>query len=310
MTDQDDIDRRLEAKRIHPALDYTRIEKLCGFEAGPQPPWEAQEEQDGFKQDWEEAAGPPQCYKRKFEEIVGEDCTNKRRSSLFLASRLEGNAEEVSYLIDVERANLGQWDANRSTPLFEASRLGNTAVADVLLTHAKTCLACTVDVNQPVRGGFVPIWAACVGGHVSTATLLLENGADPSLPDSTKGYTPLMAAVYSGRRSMVYAVLAQLRKDTVRETKHREGDRRANYYDKINFVSNNNLTALNCAVLCYRVAGTDALKVRRREVFNMIWAAGGKLAASQQLAPTPEEVDENRATEMWTDSFLFKGFST
>lgn len=92
----------------------------------------------------------------------------------------------------------GQWEAARrlyergaATNLFEAAALGlATRVQHHLTTNAPTA--------KDITSSF---WGACHGGHVNTATVLLDNGADINWV-GYDGLTPLDAALRSEAASV------------------------------------------------------------------------------------------------------------
>lgn len=93
----------------------------------------------------------------------------------------------------------GQWDAARrllergaATTLFEAAALG---LVDEVRRHLDTVEQDTDNLNSS-------FWGACHGGHVATAAVLLEHGADINWA-GYDGLTPLDAARRSETQSVI-----------------------------------------------------------------------------------------------------------
>ena len=66
----------------------------------------------------------------------------------------------------------------------------------------------TVDTNKLTEGQ-TPLGAACKEGHKRVVSLLLDNDADPNVPDNF-GTTPLHFAVASGKTEFVRFLLMAL----------------------------------------------------------------------------------------------------
>ena len=78
----------------------------------------------------------------------------------------------------------------------EAARLGN-------IDKVRECFVDdTVDVNEKDLGGKTALHYACMYGKYSTATLLLDHGADIEAVTNNCKSTPLMCACINGRTSI------------------------------------------------------------------------------------------------------------
>jgi hypothetical protein len=74
------------------------------------------------------------------------------------------------------------------TPLMEASRIGNTEIAQLLIDKG-------ADPNLTNIEGWTALMAAANNGRGGTVDVLLRNGANPDMQDQS-GWSALMAAVY------------------------------------------------------------------------------------------------------------------
>lgn len=84
--------------------------------------------------------------------------------------------------------------------LFELARNGGAGPLSVMLNAG-------VPVDIRTNTGDSLLMLACSNGHKDTARLLLEQGADPNLPNDQL-QTPLTSAVYHGDMVMVNLLLA------------------------------------------------------------------------------------------------------
>lgn len=84
-------------------------------------------------------------------------------------------------------------DVNGSTALHFAARKGDAVTLAKLLGYPEIQMSGTVNaLEKRVIGGYSPLHHACSVGSVECTRLLLEAGADPSIPaDSNLGDTPL-----------------------------------------------------------------------------------------------------------------------
>ena len=99
-------------------------------------------------------------------------------------------------------------------PLHAAAEQGQLNAVRFLLDHGADlelpredhdpCSAATRHFSG--NGGATPLWLACYGGHVSTATLLHSRGAKLEVPDDI-GWTPLHAACFEGHDEVVRFLL-------------------------------------------------------------------------------------------------------
>ena len=72
---------------------------------------------------------------------------------------------------------------------------------------AQTLIKFGADVNAQCNAGTVPLYFASRNGHVPILTLLLENDADPNIPDS-EGETALTVAIQANQYDVLPALLA------------------------------------------------------------------------------------------------------
>lgn len=84
--------------------------------------------------------------------------------------------------------------------LFELARNGGAGPLSVMLNAG-------VPVDIRTNTGDSLLMLACSNGHKDTARLLLEQGADPNLPNDQL-QTPLTSAVYQGDMDIVDLLLA------------------------------------------------------------------------------------------------------
>jgi uncharacterized protein len=88
------------------------------------------------------------------------------------------------------------------TPLLIASRLGNAAVIDTLLTAG-------ADPNMATSNGATALMLASQAGKVDAVQALLAKGADVNAKEKVKGETALMIASAYGRADVVRALTAK-----------------------------------------------------------------------------------------------------
>ena len=85
-------------------------------------------------------------------------------------------------------------------PLHLASCHGHDDVASYLI-HKGVAINYCAEVGGPTA-----LYLACREGHTAVVNSLLRHGADPTIPDHA-GWTPLLAASYSGHWSVVKALV-------------------------------------------------------------------------------------------------------
>ncbi len=94
--------------------------------------------------------------------------------------------------------------AGRETPLCVAAQKGKDCMVDILVEHGASVDKCS------------PLSLAVQMGHVSTATILLDAGANPNGGYFTKRNAPLECAIDSGKLEMVELLVsrgAKMRRD-------------------------------------------------------------------------------------------------
>jgi len=87
------------------------------------------------------------------------------------------------------------------TPLLIASRNGQTAVVEALLSAG-------ADANQATANGATALMLASQGGNASAVNALINRGADVNAKEKVKGETALMIAASYGRADVVRALTA------------------------------------------------------------------------------------------------------
>ncbi|WP_257266661.1 ankyrin repeat domain-containing protein [Endozoicomonas sp. ONNA2] len=133
--------------------------------------------------------------------------------------------------------NIDEWDGKRNIPLLCAAHTGSYEVCKVLLgygadPHARDgsnwtalhwatleskaqsvmLLKCLLDHGDDINArthlsGETPLFCAVINDILPAVNTLLDEGADPDIPDTT-GITPLGNAVFNGRTNMVDDLLA------------------------------------------------------------------------------------------------------
>lgn len=130
--------------------------------------------------------------------------------ALFLC--IERNDESLLQLLLDRNSSQSKQDATKRlqitsseglSALMQAARRGYNGCSNLLLSAG---------YNSPKllnmrasKDGSTALMLACVGQHVSVARSLLENGADPNIPDS-KGCSPMHIAAMQGSLDLMEAL--------------------------------------------------------------------------------------------------------
>lgn len=119
---------------------------------------------------------------------IDQPTTICRKTPLYVACE-EGRLSVVEMLL-TRGADPATAMKVGSTPLMIAAFRGDGVVVQCLLRHASLVLP-TIDARD--ERGRTALWWACYNGHSVVVRMMLEAGADPTLPD---GYdqTPMEAA--------------------------------------------------------------------------------------------------------------------
>lgn len=96
-------------------------------------------------------------------------------------------------------ADINATIANRSTPLMQAARLGELAIAEELIACGAALQASNLDGNNA-------LWLACVGGNASLVELLIDRGIDIN-HQNDNGASCLMYAASAGKTAIVDCLL-------------------------------------------------------------------------------------------------------
>ena len=107
------------------------------------------------------------------------------RTALYMACE-RGHGEVVRLLL-ARGADPTLSDGEGYTPLIIASLTGHVEVVRCLLSDGKS------PINSYTHFGRTALWYAAWGGNAEVARLLLQAGADPTIPDED-GCTPLSLA--------------------------------------------------------------------------------------------------------------------
>lgn len=117
-------------------------------------------------------------------------------TALILAARAGARALVAMLLAAGANPNVRR-DADGSYALIEAVLTGRVTVVDVILKATPT----PKEVNAPRRDGYTPLMAAVEAGERTIADRLLAAGADPNV-ETESGLSPLLIAVERGDRPM------------------------------------------------------------------------------------------------------------
>ena len=123
-------------------------------------------------------------------------------ASIHQASQ-EGDLAEVKRLVEEEGVNPEEPNPSHrsAVPLHYAAFNGRDNVVTYLLE------TCEVNVNKVDDNNWTALHDASRKNHVSCIRLLLQHGADPNIPDSRVGDTPLMLAAFYGHLASMTLLL-------------------------------------------------------------------------------------------------------
>ena len=129
------------------------------------------------------------------------DLPSPKRSAMpLLSATWNGHLEIVRVLLDANAA-VDEAGNNGWTPLYIAAQNGYPEIVAALLDANAT-------VDLAINDGATPLFVACQLGHVDIARCLIERGHDIEAPVRGNGWTPLFAAAWSGKESVVSALLS------------------------------------------------------------------------------------------------------
>ena len=123
-------------------------------------------------------------------------------SALYFASAL-GHGEMVRLLLSLPNINLDQGEPreNFTTPLLEATAIGNTDVVEILLGHQD------IDVNRGVSG-LTPLYVSSTRGYASIVELLIRHpNTNVNEVSSRGGMTALGIACHFGHTEVAKMLL-------------------------------------------------------------------------------------------------------
>jgi ankyrin repeat protein len=121
------------------------------------------------------------------------------RTALWEASS-DGVIPGVRLLLE-SGANPAIADISDWTPLIKASERGHVETVRCLLDHPSGAAT----INLQTWCGETALLYACLNGHPGVVRVLLEKGADPTIPDS-HGWTPMAAAKSRDRFACIEAL--------------------------------------------------------------------------------------------------------
>jgi len=119
-----------------------------------------------------------------------------------------GTVDEMKVLVQKNTDTINAVNPAGFSPLILACYRGNTPVAEYLAKNVK-------DVNYNSSNG-TALAAAAVKGSVALAKILLENKANPNLPDGG-GITPLVYAVQFENKDMIALLLKHKAKTDLKD---------------------------------------------------------------------------------------------
>ena len=123
----------------------------------------------------------------------------------------EGHADVVRALLD-SGADVRARSAGGFTALLFAARRGDLRSARLLVARSANVDAAAADRNSPFLtqespDGVTPLLMAVAANHQPLARFLLDQGADPTIPDAITKRTALHVAAEDGRDEMVRLLL-------------------------------------------------------------------------------------------------------
>jgi uncharacterized protein len=109
---------------------------------------------------------------------------------------LKGNVELASMLLYAGASPRATTRLGGYTPLLMASKNGDAAMVDVLLSNG-------ADANDKTTTGVTPLMFAAASGHADAVEALLDKGADVNAKESAKNETALTFAAAYGRVDVI-----------------------------------------------------------------------------------------------------------
>ena len=107
--------------------------------------------------------------------------------------------ETLLYLLE-KGGDVNSMDTKLKTPLYHASREGNTAVVELLVER-------DADTNMRNQYGWTALHIAACKGHTPVVEVLLKAGTDIECKTRDKGSTPLAVAAHKGQELTVERLL-------------------------------------------------------------------------------------------------------
>ena len=96
-------------------------------------------------------------------------------------------------LLLTTKADVNAKDNAGSTPLHQAAaaNVEHSDIVELLITHK-------AEVNAVDKQGLTPLHYALLADNPGVVRMLLDHGANPNVPDTTAGQTPLILAAAKG----------------------------------------------------------------------------------------------------------------
>lgn len=116
-----------------------------------------------------------------------------------------GHVNAAKFLIE-HHTNPNMRSQCGNTPFHLASRNGDAEMLICLLETSKNLNETKEKVNSQNKAGWTPLHFAVQGGHVKTARILIEKGADPNI-ESISGKTPIHLACDKEDTNMLLCLL-------------------------------------------------------------------------------------------------------